>query len=89
VTILWGEASVESIVTSDGFVEQLGRGGLHLAMSTISPEMTKKLAAMHAQHGSVSVEAPIFGGSEAAVAQWLWIPFLRVRKEPKTASDHS
>jgi len=75
VTILWGDASVESIVTSDGFLEQLGQGGIHLSMSTISPEMAKKLAAMHAQHGSVYVEAPIFGGSEAAVAQQLWIPF--------------
>ncbi|GCF09995.1 NAD(P)-dependent oxidoreductase [Dictyobacter arantiisoli] len=75
VTILWGDASVESIVTSDDFLEQLGPGGIHLAMSTISPERAKKLAAMHAQHGSVYVEAPIFGGSEAAVAQQLWMPF--------------
>ncbi len=75
VTILWGDASVESIVTSDGFLEQLGPGGIHLAMSTISPEMAKKLAAIHAQHGSVYIEAPIFGRPEAAVAHQLWIPF--------------
>jgi 3-hydroxyisobutyrate dehydrogenase-like beta-hydroxyacid dehydrogenase len=75
VTILWGDASVESIVTSDGFLEQLGAGGIHIAMSTVSPAMSKKLAAIHAQHGSVYIEAPIFGGSEAAVAQQLWIPF--------------
>ena len=74
VTLLWGDESVESIVTSDGFLERLGPGGIHLAMSTISPEMAKKLAAMHAQHGSIYVEAPIFGGSEAAAAQELWIP---------------
>ncbi|HXR65957.1 MAG TPA: NAD(P)-dependent oxidoreductase [Ktedonobacteraceae bacterium] len=75
VTILWGDESVESVVMSDGFLEQLGPGGIHLAMSTISPEMAKKLAAIHAQHGSVYVEAPIFGGSEAAIARQLWIPF--------------
>jgi 3-hydroxyisobutyrate dehydrogenase-like beta-hydroxyacid dehydrogenase len=74
-TILWGDASVESIVMSDGFLEQLGPGGIHLSMSTISPEMAKKLAAIHAQHGSVYVEAPIFGGAQAAVAHQLWIPF--------------
>src|SRR5438874_1366679 len=74
VTILWDDASVESVVMSDGFLEQLGAGGIHLSMSTISPEMAKKLAAMHAQHGSIYVEAPIFGGSEAAAAQELWIP---------------
>jgi 3-hydroxyisobutyrate dehydrogenase-like beta-hydroxyacid dehydrogenase len=75
VTLLWDDASVESIVTSDGFLERLGSGGLHVSMSTISPEMSKKLAAMHARHGSFFVEAPVFGRPEAAVTQKLWIPF--------------
>ncbi len=75
VTVLWDDASVESIVKSDGFLEQLGPGGIHLAMSTISPEMAKKLAAIHAQHGSIYVEAPVFGIPEAAAARQLWIPF--------------
>jgi len=35
----------------------------------------KKLAAIHAQHGSAYVEAPIFGRPEAAVAHQLWFPF--------------
>src|SRR5581483_9174867 len=74
VTILWDDESVESVVTSDGFLEQLGEGGIHLAMSTISPAMAKKLAAIHAQHGSVYVEAPIFGRPEAALAGQLWMP---------------
>jgi 3-hydroxyisobutyrate dehydrogenase-like beta-hydroxyacid dehydrogenase len=74
VTLLWDDASVESVVLSDGFLAQLGNG-IHLSMSTISPEMSKKLAAIHAQHGSLYVEAPIFGRPEAAVAQTLWIPF--------------
>jgi len=29
---------------------------------------------MHAEHGSVYIEAPVFGRPEAAVAQQLWIP---------------
>ena len=68
VTILWDDAALESVVMSDGFVEQLGPGGIHLSMSTVLPETAKKLAAMHAQHGSVYIEAPIFGRPEAAVA---------------------
>ncbi len=75
VTLLWDGASVESVVMSDGFLEQLGPGGIHLAMSTILPETAKKLAAIHAEHGSVYIEALIFGRPEAAVAQQLWIPF--------------
>jgi 3-hydroxyisobutyrate dehydrogenase-like beta-hydroxyacid dehydrogenase len=75
VTIVWDDAALESIVMSDGFLEQLGPHGIHLSMSTVLPETSKKLAALHAQHGSVYIEAPIFGRPEAAVAQKLWIPF--------------
>jgi 3-hydroxyisobutyrate dehydrogenase-like beta-hydroxyacid dehydrogenase len=75
VTLVWDDAALESVVMSDGFLEQLGPGGIHLSMSTILPETAKKLAAMHAQHGSVYIAAPIFGRSEAAVAHQLWIPF--------------
>jgi len=89
VTIVWDDAALESVVMSHGFLEQLGPGGIHLSMSTVLPETAKKLAAMHAQHGSVYIEAPIFGRPEAAVAHQLWIPFAgpqsakeRVRPPP-------
>jgi 3-hydroxyisobutyrate dehydrogenase-like beta-hydroxyacid dehydrogenase len=75
VTIVWDDAALESVVMSDGFLEHLGPGGIHLSMSTVLPETSKKLAAMHAQHDCAYVEAPIFGRPEAAVARNLWIPF--------------
>jgi 3-hydroxyisobutyrate dehydrogenase-like beta-hydroxyacid dehydrogenase len=74
-SIVWDDAALESVVMSDGFLERLGPGGIHLSMSTVLPETSKKLAAIHTQHGSAYVEAPIFGRPEAAVAQQLWIPF--------------
>lgn len=74
-TIVFDDAALESIVMSDGFLEQLGPGGVHLSMSTVSPQTVKRLAALHAQHGSIYIDAPIFGRPEAAVAQKLWIPF--------------
>src|SRR6266481_2213392 len=74
-TIVWDDVALESVVMSDGFVEQLGPGGIHLSMSTVLPATAKKLAALHAQHGSIYIEAPIFGRPEAAVAHQLWIPF--------------
>src|SRR5258706_467415 len=74
VTIVWDDAALESVVMSDGFLEQLGQEGIHLSMSTVLPETAKKLAAIHAQHGCAYVEAPIFGRPKAAVAQQLWIP---------------
>jgi 3-hydroxyisobutyrate dehydrogenase-like beta-hydroxyacid dehydrogenase len=66
---------MESVVMSDGFLEQLGSGGIHLSMSTVLPETAKKLAALHAEHGSIYIEATIFGRPEAAAAHQLWIPF--------------
>jgi 3-hydroxyisobutyrate dehydrogenase-like beta-hydroxyacid dehydrogenase len=83
VTIVWDDAALESVVMSDGFLEQLGPNGIHLSMSTVLPETSKKLAALHAQHGSVYIEAPIFGRPEAAVAQKLWIPLAG----PQIAKD--
>ena len=74
-TIVWDDAALESVVMSDGFLEHLGPGGIHLSMSTLLPETAKKLAAIHAQHDCAYVEAPIFGRPEAAVARNLWIPF--------------
>ncbi len=74
-TLVWDDAALESVVMSDGFLEHLGPGGIHLSMSTVLPETAKKLAAVHAQHDCAYVEAPIFGRPEAAVAQQLWIPF--------------
>ena len=73
-TIVWDDAALESVVMSDGFLEQLGPGGIHLSMSTVLPETAKKLAAIHAQYGSAYVDATIFGRPEAAVAKQLWIP---------------
>lgn len=74
-SIVWDDAALESVVMSDGFLESLGPGGIHVAMSTVSPETSKKLAAIHAQHDCAYVEAPVFGVPEAAVARNLWIPF--------------
>jgi 3-hydroxyisobutyrate dehydrogenase-like beta-hydroxyacid dehydrogenase len=79
VTVLWDEASVESVVTSDGFLERLGRGGVHISMSTVLPEAAKRLAEMHAAHGAIYLEAPVFGRPEAAVARKLWIPIAGER----------
>jgi 3-hydroxyisobutyrate dehydrogenase-like beta-hydroxyacid dehydrogenase len=73
-TVLWDDAALESVVTSDGFLERLGPGGIHVSMSTVLPETARRLAALHTQHGCAYLEAPVFGRPEAAVARKLWIP---------------
>ena len=73
VSIVSDDAALEEIVTSPGFFEQLGQGGIHLSMSTISPVTARKLADLHAQQGSFYVDAPVFGAPQVAAAQKLWI----------------
>ncbi|WNG43258.1 NAD(P)-dependent oxidoreductase [Archangium minus] len=74
VTLVWDDASLEDVVKSDGFLERLGPGGVHISMSTVLPETARRLERLHAQQGCAYVEAPIFGRPEAAAARRLWIP---------------
>ncbi len=74
VSIVWDDAALESVVMSADFLERLGPGAIHLAMSTVAPETSKKLAAIHAQHGCAYVEAPIFGPPASVAAHQFWIP---------------
>jgi 3-hydroxyisobutyrate dehydrogenase-like beta-hydroxyacid dehydrogenase len=73
LSLLWDDASVETIVRSEGFLARLGMGGVHVSMTTLSPEGSQRLMALHAEHGSAMVEAPVFGRPEAAVDKKLWI----------------
>jgi len=73
VSMVANDQALEDIVTSQGFLEGLGSGGIHLSMSTVSPVTARKLAELHAQHGSTYVAAPVFGRPEAAASQQLWI----------------
>ena len=36
-TILWDDTSLEEIVRSEGFLEKLGKGGVHVSMTTVTP----------------------------------------------------
>lgn len=74
VTVLWDDAALESVVESDGFLDKLGTGGVYVSMSTVSPDVARRLATRHQEMGSTYVAAPVFGRPEAAVARQLWIP---------------
>jgi len=74
ITMLANDAALEAVTLGDtGFAQKLGVGGLHISMSTVSPETTRRLAAAHAEHGSQFLAAPVFGRPEAAAAKKLWI----------------
>jgi 3-hydroxyisobutyrate dehydrogenase-like beta-hydroxyacid dehydrogenase len=74
VSVVWDDAALESIVTSEGFLEKLGKGGVHISMSTVSPECAKRVAKLHDARGCHYLEAPVFGVPAAATARQLTIP---------------
>jgi 3-hydroxyisobutyrate dehydrogenase-like beta-hydroxyacid dehydrogenase len=65
------QALEDTVLGQDGFGNKLGLGGIHLSMSTVSPETSRKLAAYHQQQGSYYVASPVFGRPDAAAAQKL------------------
>ena len=82
ITMLADDRAVESVVlgqgdaadeTCQGIIAALGRGAVHLSMSTISPSLSRKLADAHQRAGQDYVSAPVFGRPEAAAAAKLWI----------------
>ncbi len=73
VSMVANDHALEETVMSQGFLERLGPNGIHLSMSTVLPETSRKLAKLHAEHGSAYVAAPVFGRPEAAANRQLWI----------------
>ena len=74
ITMLADDAAVESVAFGDdGVIGQLGKGAMHISMSTISVALSVRLAAAHAKVGQRFVAAPVFGRPDAAAAGKLFI----------------
>jgi len=74
VTMLADDRALEEVTIGPrGFLERLSPQGVHVSMSTISPELARRLARRHAEKGSRYVAAPVFGRPEMAAARKLWI----------------
>jgi 3-hydroxyisobutyrate dehydrogenase-like beta-hydroxyacid dehydrogenase len=73
-TMVADDAALEQVVGGpDGIAARLGPGGIHVSMSTVSPETTQRIAALHAERGAAFVAAPVFGRPTAAAAAMLFI----------------
>jgi len=67
VTMLADDHAVESAVLhSGGVIDSLPRAATHISMSTISVDLSKKLAEQHDQRGQHYIAAPVFGRPDAA-----------------------
>ncbi|WP_068470959.1 NAD(P)-dependent oxidoreductase [Candidatus Protochlamydia phocaeensis] len=74
MTMLANDDAVEEIVYGpQGIGERLKEGCIHLSMSTISPETSRKLQEFHQKKGAIYLAAPVLGRPEAAEAKKLWI----------------
>jgi 3-hydroxyisobutyrate dehydrogenase-like beta-hydroxyacid dehydrogenase len=74
LTMLFDDAANEAVLLGeDGALTALAPGALHIACSTISVALSKKLAAAHAEKGQQYVAAPVFGRPNVAVDGKLWI----------------
>jgi 3-hydroxyisobutyrate dehydrogenase-like beta-hydroxyacid dehydrogenase len=74
ITMIANDAALESVAAGEaGFLDRLGRDGVHLSMSTISAALARSLAERHAARGQHFVAAPVFGRPDAAAAGKMWI----------------
>jgi 3-hydroxyisobutyrate dehydrogenase-like beta-hydroxyacid dehydrogenase len=74
ITMLADDSAVESTVFSDkGVLDNLGKGAVHVSMSTISVALSERLTAAHAMADQRYVAAPVFGRPDVAAAGKLFI----------------
>lgn len=62
------DVAVRAIAT-DALLTALGTNGIHVSMSTVSPDISRELSAHFQQQGAAWVTAPIFGRPEAVAAK--------------------
>jgi 3-hydroxyisobutyrate dehydrogenase-like beta-hydroxyacid dehydrogenase len=81
-TMLADDAAVEAVAFgAGGLLAGLERGAVHVSSSTLSVELSRRLAEAHAGAGQGYVAAPVFGRPEAAEARQLWVVAAGARAE--------
>jgi 3-hydroxyisobutyrate dehydrogenase-like beta-hydroxyacid dehydrogenase len=74
ITMLADDAAVEAAIFGEGNgLWTLGKGAVHISMSTISVALSERLAEAHRNAGQAYVAAPVFGRPEAAAAAKLFV----------------
>jgi 3-hydroxyisobutyrate dehydrogenase-like beta-hydroxyacid dehydrogenase len=74
ITMLADDAAVEGAIFGEGNgLSTLGKGAVHISMSTISVALSERLAEAHRNAGQAFVAAPVFGRPEAAAAAKLFV----------------
>lgn len=67
ISVVTASADVEHLALgSDGLIDGLAAGAIHVDMSTIAPETARKVAARYAEKGIGWLDAPVSGGEVGA-----------------------
>ena len=67
------DAASDVALGEGGIIHHLPKGAIHVSMSTISVELSNRLAQAHAKAGQRYVAAPVFGRPDMAAAAKLFI----------------
>ncbi len=74
ITIVTDSPDVEQVALGPGGIVEAARAGLvHIDMSTISPEVTRRIAARLREARASMLDAPVSGGDQGAIAGTLSI----------------
>jgi len=74
ITMLADDRAVEEVLLAPhNALEAMPAGALHVSMSTISVDLSRRLAKAHAERGQYYVEAPVMGRPDAAAAAKLFV----------------
>jgi len=74
ISMLADDEALKTISLGEqGVLAGLAKDGVHVDMSTISPDIAKELSRLYRERGVHFVAAPVFGRPEAAAAAKLWI----------------
>ena len=74
ITMLADDRAVQEVIFEPGrAIESLPEGAVHISMSTISVDLSRRLAKSHAEKHQKYIAAPVFGRPDAAAAGKLFI----------------
>src|SRR5262245_35566482 len=74
LSILADDTALQDVALGDrGILAGLAKDGVHVDMSTVSPDTSKNLTQRYREHGAHFVASPVFGRPDAAAAAKLWI----------------
>ncbi|MET3879470.1 NAD(P)-dependent oxidoreductase [Chitinophaga sp. OAE865] len=68
MSLVADDKALEAVAT-DALLAALGNGGIHVSMSTVSPDISRELSVSHSRYGVTFVAAPVFARPDAAAAK--------------------